>query len=384
MGLGPYPDVSLAEARRSAGIARTTLKSGTDPVEARRAQAAQAKTSVQADMTFDESAVRYIESYSDGWKNKKHAAQWHSTIKTYVSPVFGSHSVRSIDTALVLKALEPIWRLKPETANRLRGRMEQVLDWAKVRGFREGENPARWRGHLSKILPAISKIHKVKHQSSLPYHQLPDFMADVRSRTGLGAAALELLILTAARTGEIIGMRGEEIDWQNALWVVPASRMKGSREHIVPLSIPALSLLKRLNPKPGQFVFPGQKSDTSLSNMALLKTIERMNEHREVHGLPRYTDPQRNSDITAHGFRATFKTWANEQTAFPNDLIEAALAHVKGDKVEAAYLRGTLIERRRQVMETWAQFAVPSQLEVGIADPALMPILQPVLSDNPT
>jgi len=334
-------------------------------------------------MTFDESATRYIESYSDGWKNKKHAAQWHSTIKTYVSPVFGSNSVRSIDTALVLKALEPIWRSKPETASRLRGRIEQVLDWAKVRGFREGENPARWRGHLSKILPAISKIHKVKHQSSLPYDQLQDFMADVRSRTGLGAAALQLLILTAARTGEIIGMRGEEIDWHNALWVVPAGRMKGGREHIVPLSIPALKLLKRLNPKPGQFVFPGQNAEASLSNMALLKTIERMNEDREAHGLARYTDPQRNSDITAHGFRATFKTWANEQTAFPNDLIEAALAHVKGDKVEAAYLRGTLIERRRQVMETWAQFAVPSQLEVGIANPTLMPILQPVLSDTP-
>lgn len=357
MGLGPFPDVSLAEARQAASTARSLLRSGLDPIDARREQAKVASASRTPEITFDEAAEKYIEMHAAAWGNDKHVAQWRSTLKSYASPILGSLPVRSIDTTLVAAALEPIWKTKTETASRVRGRIENVLDWARVKGYRDGENPARWRGHLSKLLPPKAKVWKVQHHPSLPYSQLPAFIHDLRRHEGVGAAALEFLILTASRTGEVIGMRAEEIDWADRIWRVPAVRMKAKREHRVPLSNIAMSVLSRMNARNGEYVFPGL-SGAGLSNMALLKTIERMSDDRNSMGLPRYKDPKlEDSDITTHGFRATFKTWASEQTNFPNELVEAALAHVKGDKVEAAYLRGTMIERRRELMDAWADFA---------------------------
>jgi integrase len=240
----------------------------------------------------------------------------------------------------VMKVLEPLWTTKSETAGRVRGRIEAVLDWAKARGFRDGENPARWRGHLSNLLPARSKVRAVKHHAALPYTEIGAFMADLRGREGAAAAALEFLILTAARTAEVIGGRWPEIDFATRLWTVPGVRMKGGREHRVPLTRAAMAVLKRMEGQDKEFLFPGIKAGRGLSNMALLKVLERMGR----------------GDLTAHGFRATFKTWATERTNFPRELVEAALAHVLDDKTEAAYQRGDMLEKRRRLMDAWAEF----------------------------
>jgi len=241
---------------------------------------------------------------------------------------------------MVMKAIEPSWETKPETAGRVRGRIEAVLDWAKARGFRDGENPARWRGHMSNLLPARRKVRAVKHHAALPYPEIGAFVADLRSRQGAAAAALEFLILTTARTGEVIGARRSEVDFRARLWTVPAVRMKGKREHRVPLSSAAMNALERARVEDSEFLFPGIKAGQGLSNMALLKVLERMNR----------------SDLTVHGFRATFKTWATERSNFPRELVEAALAHVLEDKTEAAYQRGDILEKRRRLMGAWAEF----------------------------
>jgi integrase len=245
-----------------------------------------------------------------------------------------------VDVAMVMRVLEPIWTIKSETAGRVRGRIEAVLDWAKARGFRAGENPARWRGHLSNLLPSSSKVRAVKHHPALPYTEIGAFMADLREREGAAAGALEFLILTVARTGEVIAARWPEIDFAARMWTVPAARMKGGREHRVPLTSAAMSVLKRVQKEDKQFLFPGIKAGQGLSNMALLKVLERMGR----------------GDLTAHGFRATFKTWATERTNFPRELVEAALAHVLDDKTEAAYQRGDMLQKRRRLMDAWADF----------------------------
>ena len=268
-------------------------------------------------------------------------------------PTIGALPVQAVDTGLVLKVLEPIWTTKPETASRVRGRLESILDFAKVRGYRDGENPARWRGHLDKLLPARSKVREVEHHAALPYAELPAFLASLREQEGIAARALEFLILTAARTGEVIGARWSEIDLLDKTWTVPAARMKAHREHRVPLSAPALAILDEMQrlatAKPRCFVFPGGKAGKPLSNMAFLMLLRRMGR----------------GDLTAHGFRATFKTWASERTSTQNEIVEASLAHTIGDKVEQAYRRGDLFEKRRRLMQQWAMFCATAPAEHG-------------------
>jgi integrase len=250
-----------------------------------------------------------------------------------------------------MKALEPIWQTKPETASRLRGRIEAVLDWAKVRGFREGENPARWRGHLDKLLPARSKVRKVEHHPALPYDELADFVAVLRSQEGIAARALEFLMLTATRTGEVIGARWDEVDLGQKIWVVPATRMKAGRDHRVPLSAAAVSILEEMKKiRESDFVFPGGKKGRPLSNMAMLAVLKRVDR----------------SDLTAHGFRSSFRDWAAERTNFPREVAERALAHTVSDKVEAAYRRGDLFQKRRQLMDAWAKFCETTRLQAEV------------------
>ena len=342
MGLGPLHTILLAEAREKARECRKLRLEGVDPIEARKAKRTGERLAAATAMTFQDCAERYIEAQKAGWKNPKHAAQWPSTLQTYVYPVFGALPVQAIDVGLVMKVLEPIWTAKPETASRVRGRIESVLDWATARGYRQGENPARWKGHLENLLPARSKVAKVKHHSALPYPEIADFITSLRAEDGIGARALEFLILTAARTGEVIGAKWTEIDLEARLWVVPGERMKkAGKEHRVPLSEMAIAILSPLSEvRTGDFVFPVGRPGKPLSNMAMLKLLQRMGR----------------ADLTAHGFRSTFSDWCAEQTNTPSEVREMALAHVVGDKVEAAYRRGDMFEKRRQLMEAWGQY----------------------------
>jgi integrase len=341
MGLGPLNVISLAEARKRAAECRRMRHDGIDPIEARRAQRGQKKLEAAKAMTFDVCAAAYIEAHKDGWKNGKHAEQWAGSLRNYASPVFGSLPVQAVDLTLVMRALEPIWKTKPETASRLRGRIEAVLDWAKVRGYRNGENPARWRGHLDKLLPARAKIQKVEHHPALPYAEIGGFMEMLRGQESIGAGTLEFLILTAARTGEIIGAQWDEIDLSEKVWVIPEARMKAGREHRVPLSKGAIAVVAQMKElRESDFVFPGGKKGKPLSNMAMLAVLKRMGRN----------------DLTAHGFRSTFRDWAAERTNFPREVVEMALAHTIENKVEAAYRRGDLFQKRRQLMDAWARF----------------------------
>ncbi len=353
MGLGSLNAVSLQQARRKALDCRWQRQDGIDPIEARKAARDQAALDAANAITFKSAAASYIDSHRTGWRNAKHAAQWVVTLSTYAEPIIGGLPVQTIDTALVLKVLEPIWTDKPETASRLRGRIESVLDWAKVRGYRQGENPARWRGHLDKLLPAPAKIRRVEHHAALAYAELPDFMAALRAQEGISARALEFAILTAARTGEVIGARWSEIDLAQDVWIVPANRMKAGKEHRVPLIPRAIAVLRELEPKhpvrsaaDDSFLFPGAKVGRPLSNMAFLMLLRRMGRN----------------GLTAHGFRSTFRDWAAERTNFPSEVPEMALAHVVGDKVEAAYRRGDLFDRRRRLMDAWAGFCSTDKL----------------------
>jgi integrase len=337
LGLGPVSLLTLAQARVRARDARTLLLDGIDPIEHRKTKRAREVLEATRDVTFREAAQRYIASHEAAWKNPVHRKQWRSTLATYVDPVFGDLSVAAIDTALVTAALEPIWTAKPETAGRIRGRIEAILDWAKARGLREGENPARWRGHLDHLLPDRRKVRRVKHHAALSYAEIPGFMAELRQRDAVAARALEFLILAAGRTSEVLGARWDEI--QGDTWIVPSIRMKGDREHRVPLSRRALKILAEL-PREDNFVFLGAHSGRPLSNMALLSLLRRMGR----------------GDLTAHGFRSSFRDWCAECTAYPREVAEAALAHMIESKVEAAYRRGDLFEKRRRLMADWAAY----------------------------
>ena len=341
MGLGSLNAVGLADARLKAAACRGLLADGIDPIAARDAERTQRALEDARAITFDQCAEAFITAHGAAWKNQKHVAQWKATLRTYVSPVFGSLPVQVVDVALIMKVLEPIWTTKPETAARIRGRIESVLNWAKTRGYRTGENPALWKGHLSNLLPAHSKIAKVKHHAALPYDQTSHFIDALRRQDGIAPLALEFAILTAARTGEIIGARWAEIDLEAKVWTVPASRMKNGREHRVPLSVEALAVLTKVSQgEPEEFVFAGRKK-RPLSNMAFLMLLRRMGHDK----------------LTGHGFRSTFRDWAAERTNFQAEIAEAALGHVVGNKVEAAYRRGDFFEKRRRLMEAWAQFA---------------------------
>jgi integrase len=343
MGLGTVDDVSLAEARDAAAAARKLVKQGVNPIDQRRA--ARAEGAAQASVTFTQVAEAYIAAHERSWRNAKHRQQWRNTLDTYADPILGKLSVAQVKVGDVMRVLEPLWHAKTETASRLRGRIEAVLDYATARGWRAGENPARWRGHLDNLLPARSKVARVEHHAALPWREIGAFMAALAEEEGISALALRLAILTAARTGEVIGARWSEFDVGNAVWTVPASRMKAAREHRVPLSEGALAMLRemaklRTNPKVDGFVFPGGKPGKPLSSMALLMLLRRMGR----------------GGLTAHGFRSTFRDWCAEATNYPREIAEAALAHTLRDKTEAAYQRGDLMEKRRRLMADWAAY----------------------------
>lgn len=340
MGMGAYPDVTLKDAREQALAARALLRDGTDPLALRKAGKAARKLARAVAMTFDQCADAYIEAHRAGWKNAKHADQWVNTIRTYASPLIGAVNVNLIDTATLMKILEPIWTTKTETASRLRGRIESVLGWATVRGYRSGDNPARWKGHLDNLLPAPSKVSKVEHHAALPFPEIGSFMVDLRKQGGMGALALEFAILTACRSGEVRGASWSEIDQDAAVWTIPASRMKAEKEHRVPLSEPVLQLLRAIHRIGGtDLVFPNTKG-ASLSDMTLTSTLRRMGR----------------GDITGHGFRSTFRDWAGETTGYPREVIEHALAHQLKDKAEASYARGSLFTKRGKLMADWARY----------------------------
>ena len=344
MGLGSLKAFSLAEARRRAKDARQLLADGLDPI-ARRAEVSEsaAAASVKAAnaLTFCKAADQYIEAHEASWKNAKHAYQWRQTLDTYAKPVIGNLPIAAVDTDLVLQVLRPIWATKTETATRLRGRMEKVLDWAKALKHRTGDNPAAWRGNLDKLLANPNKIAPVVNHPALPYTEIGAFMAELRARPGISALATEFIILTAVRTGEALGARWSEIDTDGRVWTVPAQRTKMNKEHRVPLSDAAVKCLKKartLDPD-SEYVFPGRAPGTQQSNMACLALLRRMGR----------------TDIVTHGFRSTFRDWAAEQTSYPRDVAKMALAHAIADSTEAAYRRGDLLEKRRALMADWAR-----------------------------
>ena len=339
-GLGPYPTVSLVKARQEAERCRRLVAAGVDPIETRQEQQETARIESAKAITFEQCALAYIASHELGWKSQKHKALWRSTLKAYVYPVVGALPVQAIDTGLVMKILEPIWGTKPETASRVRGEVESVLNWAKARGYRAGENPAAWRGHLDHLLPARSKVRRVQHHLAVPYPEMPAFMAKLRSREGIVARALEFTILTASRVGEALGARWDEIDLAQRMWIVPANRMKSAREHRVPLSPRAITILTDMaQVRQNEFVFAGLKQGRHLSDMGLRTLVADLRE-----------------GVTRHGFRSSFRDWAAETTGFPNHVVEMALAHALPDAVEAAYRRGDLLEKRRKLMEAWAAY----------------------------
>jgi integrase len=352
MGLGDFERVSLKDARKKANAAHGLVVDGVDPIEHRNVRKAAQAVEKAKFITFKEATQRYIEAHQAGWKSSTHANQWTASLETYAFPKIGQLPVGAIDTALVLQVLEQkidgerFWNCKTETASRVRGRIETVLSWSKARGYREGENPAQWRGHLDQLLPAKSQVKPVRHHPALPYRDLPDFMAKLRQRKGVTARALEFTILTIARTGDTIGAKWSEIDKQEKLWTVPAGRVKGKkgarkRDHAVPLPARAFEILEDL-PREGDFIFPGDKEGRGLTNMVMANLLDRM-------GYPAAL-------ATVHGFRSTFKDWVSEQTAYPNELSEMAMAHTVSDKVEAAYRRGDMREKRRRLMDDWATF----------------------------
>lgn len=341
LGLGSFPSVTLTEARERARSLRAQLSSGQDPVAERQAARSAAAAERAAQQTFETLAGQYIAQHASGWKNSKHTAQWTATLKTYVEPVIGNLLVRDITTAHVIKILDPIWLTKTETATRVRSRLEQVLDFAAARGLREGPNPARWRGNLDAALPKPARVAKVQHHPAVPVADVAAVMIRLRRQQGMGARALEFAVLSAARSGEIRSATWAELDLEKALWTVPAARMKAGREHRVPLTAPALALLAALpKGKADEPVFAAPRGGM-LSDMTLSAVMRRMA-----------------LDAVPHGFRSTFRDWAAECTDYPAEVAEMALAHAVGDKVEAAYRRGDLFEKRRQMMDDWAAFLV--------------------------
>ena len=345
-GLGPYSDVSLKVAREKAQDCRIKLHFNIDPIDSVKQERMNAILEVSKQKTFGECAKQYIEAHKAGWRNKKHAAQWVSTIEAYCESI-QNLSVADVDTEMVLQCLEPIWLTKTETATRVRQRIESILDWATVHKYRMGDNPARWKGHLNKLLAPPSKIKKVQHRAALSYQKIAGFVAKLRKLDGLSSCALELQILTATRPGEVVGARWNEFNFDDALWVIPAERMKAFKEHEIPLSKQAVSLVKAL-PKTSEFVFPGVSTGKHLSTDAGMKCIKNI-------------EP----NITAHGFRSTFRDWAADCTSHPREVCEHALAHQLRDKAEAAYSRSSQLTKRKVLMADWADYCDLGQQQVA-------------------
>jgi integrase len=347
LGAAAGPEaISLATARDKAGALRLKVKAGIDPLTERDREAADAlaaaKAAQIAGITFKAVADAHIAANEASWRNAKHRQQWSNTLATYVYPVMGDVPVAEIGTAHVLKILEPIWKAKPETASRVRGRIETILDAARARGYREGENPARWRGHIAQILPARSRLTR-GHHKALPYDAVPAFVGELQSRNAMAALALEFAVLTAARTGEVLGATWSEVDLERAIWTIPASRMKAGREHRVPLSPRAVEILEATKPLDKDWLFPAD-SGGALSTMAMTMLLRRMER-----------------DCTVHGFRSAFRDWAAESTGYAHEVCEMALAHVIGNKAEAAYRRGDLFEKRRRLMVEWASYCTAAR-----------------------
>ncbi|BCO30068.1 integrase [Thiohalobacter sp. COW1] len=356
LGLGGYPTVTLKQAREKARELREQLAEGTDPVEQRKAQRSALAAEQARAITFEQAASQYIEAKGGEWKNAKHRQQWENTLKTYAFPELGTLRISDIDTPHILAVLEPIWTTKTETATRVRQRMEVILDWATARKYREGENPARWKGHLDTMLAKPTKIKPTKNHPALPYPMAADFMADLRDREALAARALEFGILTAARSGEVREASWAEFDLEGKVWTVPAERMKAGKEHRVPLSEAAVQLLRDLpRLKGNDLVFPAPRGGV-MSDQAMKAVIKRMHDAKVKAGGKGYLDPKQDKIITPHGFRSTFRDWAAEATDYANEVVEMALAHTIKNKAEAAYRRGDLFEKRQGLMADWAAY----------------------------
>jgi integrase len=341
MGLGKHPEVSLAQARERAANARKQVADGIDPIEAKEHAQLAAKAAQNKALTFQQCAAEYIDAHRSSWKSIKHAQQWENTLSTYAYPFIGDKPVSTVTTDDVLTILKPIWASKNETASRVRNRIELIIAAAKARKRFEGENPAQWKGHLDKLLAKRKQIAQVEHHAALPYSELPTFWRSLVAAEGMAAQALQFTILTACRTSEVLNAQWSEIDLASALWTIPASRMKARREHKVPLSHAAVAVLERVvRVQDNPFVFPGMKEGRPLSNLAMLMLLRRMDL----------------GHLTVHGFRSSFRDWAAEETAFPNMVAEMALAHTVGSAVEAAYRRGDLLEKRRAMMQAWADY----------------------------
>lgn len=336
MGLGSYPAVSLADARGKADECRRVVAAGGDPIATR---------DQDQPKSFGECADAFIASMAGGWRNKKHANQWRMTLGDAYCKSIRSKSVAEVSTDDVLKILTPIWQTKAETASRLRGRIERVLDFARVKGWRQGENPALWRGHLKGAMPARQKLQR-GHHAAMPYPDLPAFVERLQAAEAMAARGLEFLILTAARSGEVLGARWSEFDFEDGLWTVPGERMKAGKEHRVPLSDRALAIVKALHEaRISDFVFPGQRKGKPLSVMAFTMLLRRL----------------KMDQYTPHGFRSTFRDWCGDETTFPRELAEAALAHEVGNKVEAAYRRSDALVKRRKLMVAWERYCLNSK-----------------------
>jgi len=338
MGLGSAHTFGLAEARDRARECRRLTADGIDPIEIRKEKRQQAELEAAKSVTFSQCAQAYFEAHKTGWRNAHHQNQWSASMENYVYPVFGHLPVQSIDTGLVVKVLEQIWATKAETATRVRGRIEVVLDWATTRGYRRGENPARWKGHLQNLLPKRSRVQKVKHHPALPFDQVPAFMAALAKSKAVTARLLEFTILTAARAGEATGALWSEIDFEAAVWTLPAERMKAGVEHRVPLSEPALAILRQMKGADPSLIFLSSQNKDRVSGKLMRDLLARL----------------RGKGLTVHGFRSSFRDWVAERTSFSSDLAEMALAHTVGDKTERAYRRSDLFEKRRELMDAWA------------------------------
>jgi integrase len=343
MGLGPIETISLAEAREAALQCRKLRQQGIDPIEQRNAARDAARVAEAKTLTFDQCVASYLAAHRPKWRSVRHSQQWENTLRNYASPILGRLPISSVDTALVMKVLEqgdpPLWQAKPETASRLRGRIEAIISWATVRGYRQGDNPARWTGYLAKLLPSRRELRATVHHAALPYREIGPFMALVRTQEGVVARAFEFLVLTAARSAEVLGARWTEFDLDQRIWTRPAARMKAGVPHRVPLSGSALAIVQEMWAfRQNEFVFPGQRGALNPSNF-----------FQFLNGLGR-------GDVTSHGFRSTFRDWAGEQTNFPREVCEDALAHRVGNAVEEAYRRGDFLEKRRRLMEAWADF----------------------------
>lgn len=343
MGLGSYPLVSLAEAREAARAALKLRNSGTDPIKARNDEREAARLAHAQRLEFDKAAEAFIREHESTWRNVKHVQQWRNTLAAYASPHFGTVPVSDMDQAMVLRALAPIWKTKTETASRLRGRIEQVLDWATAHGHRSGPNPARWRGHLEHILANPDKVAPVKHHPAVPFTQLPSVYQQIAAVPTQTARALCFLILTAVRSGEVRGMVWDEVDLDAGLWVIPAERMKAKKEHRVPLPRQAVELLRTQPREPlVEHVFPSNRKGP-LSDMAFTALMRR----HDLRAVP-------------HGFRSTFRDWAGEMTHHPRDAVELCLAHTIDTKTEAAYRRADMLAKRATIMQDWADYTTPS------------------------